>query len=182
MKHSIRRPLLTAALAAAVLTNALAARADPPAPPAPTAHEATPPRSLYRLEVTLTGVDPAAHPAPATYSLVLLENEMGTLSTGTNIALNAGPGTPPGFVSPRQDVGLSLHVMYTLRGAAVLVTSNVELSAADQQASTGPAAIHRVRIDGTVPVTPGHPAVLGSVFDLVSHRRYEVTVAAQRVL
>ena len=74
-------------LAAAFLTSGVA-RADPP--------EAAP-RSVFRIEVSVTGVDENPRAAPATYTVILLENQTGAVSTGTNIPLGPAPSScrPP---------------------------------------------------------------------------------------
>lgn len=149
-----------------------------------------PPRSVYRIEVSVTGLDENARAAPATYVVNLLENQAGTVASGANVPLgplpvgSAGSGTlgVPGGASPRQDVGLTIHLAYSLRGSVVLVTGGVEISSADAPGPGTAATIHRVRVEGVTPVTPGTPAVFGSVYDLASHRRYEVTLTARRVL
>jgi hypothetical protein len=174
MRHTHRYALSAAGLCAALLLAHGTAHADPPD---------TATRSVYRIEVSVTGLDASAHPTPATYTLVMMENQAGAISSGTNVPLSVGSTALPGApLGPRQDVGLSLHLTYNLRGAVVLLTGEVEFSSVEPNTPGGAAVIHRVRVAGTTAVTPGHPALLGSVFDLVTHRRYEVTVAAQRIL
>ncbi len=167
--HASKRAL--AALSTAVVLASSAALADPPPPDAP--------RSIYRFDVSVTGVEEGPRAAPATYTLILRENQMGSASTGANIALGAAGGAGP---APRQDVGLSLRFTYTLRGEVALLTGYVELSSVEPASGGGAVTLHRVHVDGVAPVTPGTPALLGSVYDLSTRRRYEVTVTARRLM
>lgn len=172
MRDQTTRSKPAVALAfALVALSSRAAHADPPP---------SPPRSLYRIEVTITGLEDGAHPAPATYSLVLQENQSGMVSTGANVPLVTGSGSNQ--IAARQDVGLNLRLSYSLRGETVLLSGQVEMSSVDAATGASPAVIHRMRADGVVAVAPGAPAVLASVYDLGTHRRCEVTVAARRLL
>lgn len=167
MKPSLRTRSV-ALLTSACLLVAAPAHADPPAPAA---------RPVYRFDFTVVGLDDARS-GPATYTLVLQENQTGHVSTGTNIALGSGAS---GSAAPRMDVGLNLRFSFERRGAALLLSGGFELSTADATGG-GPVSVRRVRSESVVAVTPGTPALLTSVHDVASHRRYEVTVSAQRVL
>lgn len=170
MKHPIPVRSVVPLLVVTGLLGAAPAWADPPSPAAS--------RPVYRFDFAVTGVDDGPRASPATYTLVLQENQTGHVSTGTNIAL--GP-TPAGGAAPRMDVGLNLHFSFAQRGTALLLSGGFELSTADA-AGAGPVSIHRVRSESVVAVSPGTPALVTSVYDLTSHRRYEVTVSAQRVM
>lgn len=169
MKHPIGLGPFVSLLV--VVLGAAPAYADPPAPPSSA-------RPVYRFDFAVTGVDDGPRSNPATYTLVLQENQTGHVSTGTNIAL--GPSAN-GAAAPRMDVGLNLHFSFAQRGPALLLTGGFELSTADATGG-GPVSVHRVRSESVVAVSPGTPALVTSVYDLTSHRRYEVTVSAQRVM
>lgn len=108
------------------LLVAAPSHADPPVPAA---------RSVYRFDFTVVGVDDARS-GPATYTLVLQENQAGHVSTGTNIALGAAAN---GAAASRMDVGLNLHFSFERRGTALLLSGGFELSTADA-AGGGPGA------------------------------------------
>ncbi len=158
-----------ALLTATCLLVAVPVHADPPPPAA---------RPVYRFDFAVTGVEDGPRANPATYTLVLQENQTGHVSTGTNIPL--GPAAN-GAVAARMDVGLNLHFSFAQRGTALLLSGGFELSTADATGA-GPVSVHRVRSESVVAVSPGTPALVTSVYDLTSHRRYEVTVSAQRVM
>ena len=166
--HS-RFSVLSCGLALALSSGVAAA--DPP--------EAT--RSVHRLDVSVTTLDDGAHAAPATYTLILQENQTGTVSVGANVPLVVAPGG--GAAAPRQDVGLTVHLSYSMRGAVVLVAGSVEMTSVDGSAATsGARTIHRVRAEGVTPVTPGTDALFSRIDDVAGHRHYEITVAARRLL
>jgi hypothetical protein len=157
-------PIVPILLALAPLTAA----ADP-APPA---------RSLYRLDVTINGLGDGPRPAPATYTLFLEEHATAELSTGLNLPISGATSVT------RQDVGLQLKFSYELRGAAVILGGQIELSSAEPGpgAAPGSPTLRRLRATSVVAVTPGTPALFTSVTDAATHRRTEVTVAVQRML
>lgn len=170
MSHSPHRSFRpVAALAAALVLSSRVAAADPPA---------AAPRSLYRFDVTITGLEAGPHAAPATYTIVLTENQTGDVATGANVPL--GPAGASAVA--RQDVGLNLRLSYTLRGETVLLAGQVEVSSAEAGAAGAAATIHRMRADGVAPITPGTPALFSSVYDLATRRRCDVTVSARRLL
>lgn len=156
---------------ATTLLLASTAFADPPAAPPP-----APPRAIYRLDVAVTGLTDGA---PATWSLMLQEGQISALSTGVNLALSPAPQGGP---APRQDVGLSLHMRFVLRGDVVVVDGGLETSSLAPSGATGATAIRRLRLDGVTALTGTQPALLGSVFEIATRQRVEVTVAAHRVL
>jgi hypothetical protein len=137
---------------------------------ADTAPAATPAPSIYRFEISITGMDPDPKAAPATYTLTLQEGRAGTIATGANIALSTGQS------AARQNVGLDIKMEYTLRGGTVILDGDVELTALEPNSST----IHRVRASDTVPING--TTLFASVYDVVSHRRYEVNVSAKKLL
>lgn len=175
-----KAPLLSLFLASALSSGA--AFADPPpSASAQTARAPDAPRSVYRLDVSITGIEEGARAAAATYVIMVEEHQTGGLSTGANVPL-VGSGSSTAPMSPRQDVGLSLRFSYELRGQVLLVTGNVEMSSVEPSSSPAPVSIHHLRAEGVTAVTPGTPTLFTSIYDIQSHRRYEVTINARRVL
>ena len=148
--------------------------ADPPATtiPAPT-------RSIYRFDFAVHGIDdnPTLFRPQRTRSSPDGRTQSGSVSTGTNVPLviastSAGPTS-----SARQDVGLNLHFSFAMQGSVLVLTGSTEGMSSLDPASTGSfAAIHRIHADGVIPVTPGRPTLVSSVFDLSTRRRYEIMV------
>lgn len=161
-------------------------RAEPPPPPPPREmSRVEPPRSVFRIDVSVTGLDDARAATPATYTLMLQENTPGVISTGANVPLQVTAGGASGAAGTsvaRQDVGLRLHFNYTMRAEVVVLSGDVEMSSAVPSATPGPVTLHRLRAESVVPITPGTPVLFSSVYDLTSHRRYEITVNARRML
>ncbi len=138
-------------------------------------------RLVHRFDVSVTTLEDGAHATPATYTLILQENQPGTVAVGANVPLVVAPGG--GVAAPRQDVGLTLHFSYAMRGAVVLLSGSVEMTSVDASAgTTGARTIHRVRAEGVTPVTPGTDALFSRIDDVAGHRHYEITVAARRLL
>lgn len=163
-------------LAIVVATSSSAAAAAPSsAASAATSPAASGVPSVYRFDVAVTGADPTQK-SPVTYTLVLEEDHGGEISTGSVIPLTNAP------TSARESVGLSVHLHYSVRGGIVLLDGEFEMSSVDPVAGPGGATIHRVKASGIVPITPGAPALLTSANDVVSHRHYEVSVTAQKLL
>jgi hypothetical protein len=166
-------------LIAAAATLPATVWADPPAPRATEAPE--PPRAIYRLEFTLHRPDDPANARLATYTITLEERHPGSVSIGANVPLSATAPTNANASASRVDVGLMLRASFVVRGNVVVVTGEAEMSTAEPSPTTAP-TIHRVRADGVVPVTPGHPASFTTLTDPGTRRPYEITVNATRVL
>jgi hypothetical protein len=153
---------------ALVLLSAAAASADSAKPP--------PPASLYRLDISITGLDPDPKAAPATYSVMAEEDHRATLSTSSNIPLQSGSKDA---AVPRMDVGVKLTVEYRhFDASTIVVEGDIEISAVEQ---ASPTTVHRVRVEGATAVTSG-AAQLASVYDNQSHRRYDISITAHKIL
>jgi len=158
---------LSPLLLAAVVTPAFADNAPAATPPAAT---------IYRFEVSITGIEQDPKAAPATYTLTLQENTTGLVSTGANIAMTSGQN------ATRQNVGLDIKMSYTLRNGVVVLSGDLEMSAVEATQTNGAPNIHRVRAENVIPITGTSPTLFTSVYDVVSHRRYEVNVSAKKLL
>lgn len=162
---------MTRILALGLVSSLALAAATPVAAAAPSASA-----SIYRFDVSITGMDPKG--GPTQYTLVLQENQHGELQTGSNIPL-----APLGASqAPRQQIGLEMKFMYELRGSVVVLSGDVELTTADPATPTAGPTLHRIRAESAVPITPGQPALFSSLYDLNTKHRVEITVTAQRLL
>jgi hypothetical protein len=128
-----------------------------------------PPRHVYRLDFTINESDAAKPPNATTCTLNLEEKRSGEIKLGSNISL---PGNP----SVRTDVGLLLHASYIAVGEDLLVDNDVEITAAANAQS-----FRKMSAKGNALVTPGKPALVASVEDPISHRRYQVMLTASKL-
>lgn len=132
------------------------------------------PASFYRFDVSIAGVDAS----PVTYTLVLGEDRPGILRTGPNIPLAAASGS-----WSREQLGMDLDLSYMQHGGVLLVEGEFGISALVSPPSAAKPTWGRLEAKNLfVPVTPGKPTQLASLYDVTTHRRYEVTVTAQRVM
>jgi hypothetical protein len=161
----------TLVLAAIALAGATAS-ADSAAPaPAPA------PLSVYRFDVSITNLDTDPKAPPATYSVVLDDEKSGTLEAGANVPLSPATG---GMQATRMNIGVKLGLRYrTAPAGAIVVNGDFELTTADSASS-----FHRIRAEGATAIASGtaSPTQLASVYDPQTHRRYDITVTAHRVL
>ncbi|HEY1814577.1 MAG TPA: hypothetical protein VGG74_19630 [Kofleriaceae bacterium] len=158
------RSLIVTAL---LCSPALAAPGSSPPP------QAAPP-SVYRFDVSVAGIDAT----PATYTMVLAENRRGELSSGTNIAYPTAAGA-----TSREQLGMELELSYANHNGVLFVEGEFEMSALVPSAGTSSPTWGRLHVkDLVVPVSPGKPTLLTSVYDVSVHRRYDVTITAQKLI
>jgi hypothetical protein len=155
------KTLLTSSLVLAALCT--------PALAGPTA-----PASIYRFDVTITGLDAK----PATYTLMLGESQTGRVQSGSNIAYSTSSTS-----TARENLGMSLEMSYTQHAGVLLVDGGFEVTALDPSGSPANPTWRRVSAhDMIVPVTVGKPALLTNIYDTTAHKAYEVTVIAQKLM
>jgi len=151
--------------------------------PPPSVNHATPPRALtgarhvHRLDFVVSTTDPSKPAVSSSYTVNLEEGEHGEVRVGSNVALSS-VGSSVGPVSQaRVDVGLSLRFGYTMVGDDLLLHDNLEMSSADDLPS-----IRKIAAAGEAVIAPGSAAVVvTSVEEPLSHKRYQVTVAATKL-
>jgi hypothetical protein len=129
-------------------------------------------RHVYRLDFVVAENDAGKAATSTTYTLNLEEKHTGEIKMGTNVEL---PGSAPG-TTMRADIGLVLRTSFTSVGEELLVDGEVEISAA-KDAHT----FHKMSAKGSALVAQGKPALVASVEDPVSHKRYQMTVTATRL-
>jgi hypothetical protein len=134
----------------------------------------TPPASVYRFDVSVAGIDVS----PATYTLLLAEDTRGKLHSGPNIPYVGGSPV----ASMRENLGMDLELRYEGRNGMLLVDGSFWMRTVVVPTSPNPSWSQVHVQDVVVPVTPGKPTLFTSVYDLAAHKRYEVTLTAQRVL
>jgi len=126
------------------------------------------PRHVYRLDFVIGESDDGKAPSTTTCTLNLEEKHGGEIKLGSNISL---PKT-----NTRADIGLMLHASFTTMGEDLLVDSDVEITAAKD-----PQTFRKLSAKGNALVTPGKPALVASVEDPISHKRYQVTLTASKL-
>jgi hypothetical protein len=127
---------------------------------------------VYRLDFVVSENEAGKAATSSSYTLNLVEHTAGQIKMGTNVAL---PGGSPGSTM-RVDVGLFLRARFSSVGDDLLVESDVEISAAKDAQN-----IRKLSAKGNAQVIPGKPALLASVEEPMSHKRYQITVAATKL-
>ena len=126
-------------------------------------------RHVYRLDFVINESDEGKTPTATTCTLNLEEKRGGEIKLGNNISL-------PGKGNLRADVGLMLHASVTSAGDDLLVDDDVEITAAKDAQS-----FRKMSAKGNALVTPGKPALVASVEDPISHKRYQVMLTASKL-
>jgi hypothetical protein len=126
------------------------------------------PRRIYRLDFAISENEDGKPPSTTTCTLNLEEKRGGEIKLGSNISL---PKT-----NTRADIGLMLHASFTTMGEDLLVDDDVEITAAKD-----PQTFRKLSAKGNALVTPGKPALVASVEDPISHKRYQVTLTASKL-
>jgi hypothetical protein len=133
------------------------------------AHASKPPaeRHVFRLDFVVSTTEVSKPVASSTYTLNLEEERSGELHLGNNIALSS---------QARQDVGLKIHCVYEMVGDDLLLHNSTEMSSFDD-----PPSIRKISTSGDAVVAPGKLALIDSLEDPTTHRRYEVAVTATKL-
>jgi len=133
--------------------------------------------SFYRIDVSISGLDGTTD--PTVYSMVLEEASRGKISSGVNIPFGAGTAG----ATARQTVGVEVGLSYELRGDVVILAGDVEVSSVDPSttARSSP-SLRSLRAFATAPIVGSKATPFASLYDVGTKRRYEVTVAATKVL
>jgi hypothetical protein len=139
-------------------------------PPPPVQAQARAPRDrhVYRVDFVVAANDPGKAPQTSAYTLNLEEYDDGEVHMGTNIALSS---------QARMDVGLKIKASLSPSGNDLVLHDSVEMSGVEE--TTAPqTSIHKVSTHGEAVLRAGQPALVASLEDPLSHRRYQVTAAA----
>ena len=159
-------------------TLVLAAGSASAAPTSTAPSPSTAPKALgqlYSFEVTIRGID--ADPNTfATYSFVLPERAHASLSSDDNVPISSAANGP----AMRENVGVKLDATFEQQGKLLMLDGNVEISSVDPASPAGARVVHRVRAHDMAPITPDTPSLFASIYDITTHRHYEVTVLAKK--
>ena len=158
----IERTLFIASLALAGCASAVPVQK--PAGPFARAPEE---RHVYRLDFVVVANEPGKAAQSSAYTLNLEDYDNGEIHLGSNVQL-----TP----QARQDVGLKIKASVASRGDDVLLHDAVELSGIDE-----PQTIHKLTTSGDAFLRVGQQALVASLEDPLSHKRYQVSASATRL-
>jgi hypothetical protein len=139
---------------------------------------------VYRLDFVLTTADVGQPATSSSYTLNLEERQSGEVRMGRNVALSPS--------SARIDVGLKIWCSYRFEGADLVLREQTEISALDEPGpstgvrdvppAAGPSTIHKVSSSSEAWVVPGTPTLVASMDEPGTHKRYQVTVTATKLL
>lgn len=135
---------------------------------APALASVGPDKAVYRLDFELDTTEGGKPVSKTLFSLTLPEERTGEAIIGDNIAVSTGSA------AERRNVGLQVQSSFELRGAALLLDVNTELTE-----RAGASTIHRIATKNTALATPGKSAVVMSVDHDKTHT--ELTVTATRL-
>lgn len=149
----------------------------------------TPPeqRHVYRLEFAVSASDGGKPASSSAYTLNVEEDRGGELHIGSNVPLQTN--VSPGGAAPRQDVGLKIRCSFTSAGDDLLLHTSVEMSSVDDppperdrvREPSAALAIRKISTAGDAVVSPSKPALVNSLEDPITHRRYQVTATATKL-
>ncbi len=165
-----------AALAAASISIGCVS-AQPPRPAAPQAH-APQERHVYRVDFVVAANEPGKAPTTSAYTLNLEEWDNGELHLGANVPLGANTSNAP---APRQDVGLKIKASLHAIGDDIVLRDIVEMSNTDDTTPQTPATIHKISTQGDAVMRAGQSALVASLEDPITHKRYQVSATATRL-
>ena len=146
-----------------------------------TSDVAKPDRSVYRLEFTVREVEEGKRLNSRTYIMHVQDGSNGMIRVGSRIPYNNGKDQVQYF-----DVGINIDCHLRERDNYLfLENAGIEISSV-VQGPEGASETHnpvvrsaRARVDAAV--TLGKPALVASLDDVSSNRRYEVEVTATKV-
>ena len=135
---------------------------------APAVAAVGPDKAVYRLDFELDSTEAGKPVSKTLFSLTLPEERCGEAIIGDNIAVSTGAA------SERRNVGLQVKSSFELRGAALLLDVDTELTE-----RAGASTIHKIATRNTALATPGKREVVMSVDHDKVHT--ELTVTATRL-
>ena len=135
-------------------------------------------RHVYRVDFVVAASDPGKAPTTSAYTLNLEEWDNGELHLGANVPLSAATSSMP---APRQDVGLKITASLHAIGEDVVMRDTVEMSNTDDTTPQTPATIHKITTRGDAVIRAGQSALVASLEDPLTHKRYQVNATATRL-
>jgi hypothetical protein len=127
-------------------------------------------RHVYRLDFVINETDGGKSSA-TNCTLIVEEKRMGEIKLGMNVPLPSQGGA-----TQRADIGLLLRANVVAIGDDLLLDDDIEISGA-KDAST----FRKVVARGNALISQGKPALVASVEEPSTHKRYEVKVTATKL-
>jgi len=138
-------------------------------------------RHVYRVDFVVAANEPGKPAQSSAFTLNLEDYSNGELHLGSNIQINP---------QARQDVGLKITAsLRPMTNDDLLLHDAVELSAVDGSAEGGtsqtrkdePQTVHKITTSGDAYLHAGQQALVASLEDPLSHKRYQVSASATRL-
>jgi hypothetical protein len=123
-------------------------------------------RHVYRVDFVVVADEPGKAAQSSTCTLNLEEWDNGEIRLGSNVQI--GP-------QMRQDVGLKITAAVLPRGDDLLLRDAVELSGVEES------QVHKITTSGDAYLRAGQQALVASLEDPLSHKRYQVSASATRL-
>ena len=135
--------------------------------PAPPVSRAPEERHVYRVDFVVVANEPGKQAQSSAYTLNLEDYDNGEIHLGSNIQINP---------QARQDFGLKIKASVLPRGDDLLLRDAVELSGVEESQT-----IHKITTTGDAYLHAGQQALVASLEDPLSHKRYQVSASATRL-
>jgi type II secretory pathway component GspD/PulD (secretin) len=147
-------------------------------------------KKIYRLTYTITDIDGGKRGDAQSFSLIAASGDRTIFKQGSRVPIvtgsfdtanpNAGAETQVQY----QDVGVNIEATVTGSVDGLMLKTKVEQSSLSSDQTAGSAkdpVIRQSVLDGVSALTPGKPAVLGSLDFPGTTRKQEIEVAAELV-
>jgi len=123
-------------------------------------------RRVMRFDFVVSSGEAGKPDSSSHYELSLEEDHTGEVRIGSNIALSG---------QARMDTGLLIRCSFATEGDKLLLQTSTEMTSPEEGS-----AIRKIVANGNALVAPGKPALVASLEDPGSHKRYQVTVTATK--
>ena len=141
--------------------------------------------SSYRVEFTLTEFDSGKKINSRTYSLTTQVGPRNKLRIGGRVPVSTSTGSnmPSSMQFQYLDIGMRIDCSLQEQDGSVVLDSTLDSSSAAPQVEpqTHQPVIRQMRYEARTVLTPGKPAVIGSMDDPTSKSRFQIDVTATKV-
>ena len=164
---------------------------------APAQEKASPPGTVYKVDFNIRDGSDAAAKAGRHYTILVEAGSKGTFSAGDKVPYATGsfqPGVGGVGVNPLVntqytylDTGVNIDCRVREVQGRILLNADINISTVVQHDKTAPnilpnPTVASLRISGiSAVVDPGKPAMVASIDDPVTKRKFEVTATVTKV-
>jgi hypothetical protein len=161
------------------------------------AQEKNTPATVYRVEYRIRDGSDAASKTGRRYTMLIENHNKGTLKLGERVPVattSFQPGVNGVGVNPLVntqfnyiDVGVNIDAYVIEENGRVMLNSNLDISALVEHKATPPSqvlpnpTVAQIKISQISAVSPGKPAVVASIDDPVTQRKFDVEVTITKV-